>query len=316
MNIRYLDPLSRAWTRMKKALFSPFDLKTWFVVGFTAFLAGVTEGPGGGGGGGGSKFKKEAGEICDLGGVIEAPKKALEWLTASPERIVIGTLIVLVLFFIVMLVVWLSSRGKFMFLYNVVLKRSEIVKPWHEYSREGNSLCVWSIVFGFVCMVFFALFVGLVFKLLTLIHYDALSGMNMVLRISGLACLFIAFLLIIGYIWLFLNDFIVPIMYKHRLTASAAWKRFSPLFREYAFHFILYGVLLFLVYIGIVIVVVLFGLFTCCIGFFLLAIPYINSVVTLPISYTLRGFSVEFLAQFGTKFNVLQTPRTVVKKKS
>ena len=52
MNIRYLDPLSRAWGRMKKALFSPFNLKKWFVVGFTAFLAGLTEGPGGGGGNG------------------------------------------------------------------------------------------------------------------------------------------------------------------------------------------------------------------------------------------------------------------------
>jgi hypothetical protein len=313
MNIRYLDPLSRAWGRMKKALFSPFDLKTWFVVGFTAFLAGLTEGPHGGGGNG---IKKGLGDKCDLGEIVEAPKHALDWFLHSPERIVLVSLGIMIVFVIVMLVVWLSSRGKFMFLHNVVLKRSEIAKPWREYGFEGNSLCLWSIVFGLVCMVFFALFSGLVFNLLTQIHFGVLFGMDMVLRIAGLACLFILFLLIIGYVGLFLDDFIVPIMYKHRITASAAWKHFSPLFREHVFNFILYGLLLFLIYLAVGIVVVLFGFFTCCIGFFLLAIPYINSVVTLPISYTLQAFSVEFLAQFGPKFNVLQKLRTAVKKKS
>ncbi len=313
MNIRYLDPLSRAWGRMKKALFSPFNLKKWFVVGFTAFLAGLTEGPGGGGGNG---IKKGMGEKCDLGEIVDAPKHVLDWFLYSPERIILVSLGVLIVFVLVALVVWLSSRGKFMFLHNVVLKRTEIVKPWNQYSNEGNSLCVWSIGFGLLCMVFFSLFTGFVFKLLAQIHYHGFSAPDMVLWIIGSAFLFLVFILIAGYVWLFLNDFVVPIMYKYKITVSDAWARFLPLFRENAFNFILYGLLLFLVYLAVGIVVVLFGFFTCCIGFFLLAIPYINSVVTLPISYTLRGFSVEFLAQFGTKFNVLQKPRTPVKKKS
>ena len=314
MNIRYLDPLGRAWNRMKKALFTPFNLRNWFIVGFTAFLAGLTEGPGGGGGNG---IKKGVGDkCCNLGEIVDAPKRALDWFLYSPERIVLVSLGVLILFVIIALVVWLSSRGKFMFLHNVVLKRTDIAKPWNQYSNEGNSLCVWSISFGLICMVFFGVFAGLVFKLLAQIHYYGFSAPDMVLWIVGLACLFIAAMLFIGYTWLFLNDFVVPIMYKYRITASDAWGRFLPLFREYAFNFILYGLLLFLIYLMVGIVVILFGFFTCCIGFFLLAIPYINSVVTLPISYTLRGFSVEFLAQFGTKFNILQKARTPARKNS
>jgi hypothetical protein len=36
----------------------------------------------------------------------------------------------------------------------------------------------------------------------------------------------------------------------------------------------------------------------------LIAVPYIGSVILLPVSYTFRAFSIEFLAQFGDKFNV------------
>ncbi|MEZ5082559.1 MAG: hypothetical protein R2750_03800 [Bacteroidales bacterium] len=50
MNIDYIEPLSRGWARMKKALFQPFDLAKWFTVGFTAFLAALMDGGGGGGG--------------------------------------------------------------------------------------------------------------------------------------------------------------------------------------------------------------------------------------------------------------------------
>jgi hypothetical protein len=38
MTIRFMEPLGRAWQRMKQALFRPFDIHKWFVVGFNAFL--------------------------------------------------------------------------------------------------------------------------------------------------------------------------------------------------------------------------------------------------------------------------------------
>jgi hypothetical protein len=313
MDIHYLDPLSRGWGRMKKALFNPFDLKKWFVVGFTAFLAGLTEGPGGGGGGKG--IKNDFGDKCNLDGVIEAPRNALNWLMDSPERIVLITLVTLIVLVFILIIVWLSSRGKFMFLHNVVHNRAEVAKPWRVFSNEGNSLCLWTIGFGLVCIVCFALFAILGFNLLTRIHYGEIAAADVILWIVGLSFLFLVSILVIGYVRLFLDDFIVPIMYKHKITASDAWRKFGPIFKTHAIHFILYGILLFLIYLAIGVAVILVGVFTCCIGFFLLVIPYINSVVTLPISYTLRGFSAEFLAQFGDKYNVFQKTQNTVKKK-
>jgi len=51
-----------------------------------------------------------------------------------------------------------------------------------------------------------------------------------------------------------------------------------------------------------VVVVIFAGLVTCCIGWLLLVIPYIGTVVTLPFWYTLRAFSLEFLGQFGPEY--------------
>ena len=59
--IAYVQPTSRAFDGMKRILFQPFDIGKWFVIGFTAWLAGLLDhtssssgSSGGSGGGGGS----------------------------------------------------------------------------------------------------------------------------------------------------------------------------------------------------------------------------------------------------------------------
>ena len=68
--------------------------------------------------------------------------------------------------------------------------------------------------------------------------------------------------------------------------------------------FVLYGLFLFALYIALGITIVLAGILTCCIGFLILVIPYLNSVILLPVSYTLRAYSVDFLEQFGSEFEI------------
>ena len=118
----------------------------------------------------------------------------------------------------------------------------------------------------------------------------------------GLIIQFMVLVILMAYISLFLNDFVVPIMYKYKITTSKAWFKFLPVLSRHLGQFILYGLFIFVLMILVVVCVILFGLFTCCIGFLLLIIPYIGSVVLLPVSYTFRAFSVEFLEQFGEDF--------------
>ena len=124
------------------------------------------------------------------------------------------------------------------------------------------------------------------------------------LLLVGLGLTFLLLLIVIGYISLFLNDFVVPIMAKERIPAVAAWRRFLPLLGRHPFQFILYGIIIFVLYILFVIAVLVAGVVTCCIGWLLLVIPYIGTVVTLPVWYTFRGFSLEFLAQFGPEYRL------------
>ena len=130
MYIKYFEPLSDAWARMVKSLFKPFDIRKWFVVGFTAFLAGLTDCAGSG-----SNFtdKSDNFHISDL---RDLPSEISYWLADNPiwaTLILIGIVIVIVL---VIVFTWISSRGKFMFLDNVVHDKVEISKPWYEYNSE------------------------------------------------------------------------------------------------------------------------------------------------------------------------------------
>jgi hypothetical protein len=304
MTIHFMEPLSRAWSRMKQALFHPFDLHKWFVVGFNAFLAGLMDATNGSGGG---RFQKNA----DFRGVVDFPRTAWHWLMDNPGWAIAILFAVVVAVVVIVVLTWVSSRGVFMFLDNVARNSVEIVKPWREYRKEGDSLFVWRLVFGIVTFIAFG---GLVawFFIQGKFFYDA--GFDRAVPIGlliGLAFLALVLALIVGYVVLFLKDFVAALMYKHRITVGAAWRMFLGLFRQYPFHFLGYGIVLFFLVLGFVFVVIAAGIVTCCIGWLvllMLVVPYIGTVVTLPFWYWLRLFSLEFLAQFGPEYDVFPRP--------
>lgn len=296
MTIHFLEPLNRGWDRMKTALFRPFDIHKWFVVGFNAFLAALMEGNGGGSG----RVSKN-GNFSEF---IHFPREALAWFQNHPAWTAAILFGIVVLIAFVVAVTWVSSRGVFMFLDNVVHDRVEVARPWREYEKEGNSLFVWRLLFGLVTFVVFgALFAGFFIKGAAI--YD--SGQEIATSlplIAGLGLLTLGIVLAWGYIVLFLKDFVAALMYKHRISCGRAWRMFLDVFKKAPMHFIGYGLLVFMLTILAVVAVFFIGFGTCCIGFIVLIIPYINVVATLPAWYTYRGFSLEFLAQFGPDFDV------------
>ncbi len=297
MNIEYFEPLSRAWSRMKIALFKPFDITKWFVIGFSAFLAGLTEGSRG-------PNLSSGGEDASFREFIEFPNTAWEWLVDHPGWFIAIGLIVVVLIAVAITFTWLSSRGNFMFLDNVAQDKAEIAKPWKQYKTEGNSLFLWRLVFGLICFTLFIMFFVFFFSTGAFIYRENLYRHVPVPFLVGMGLLFFFMLIIIGYISMFLKSFVVPIMYKNHIKTTQAWSRFLSLFGKHAFHFILFGIFVFLLTIMFVLLIIVAGLLTCCIGIILLIIPYIGTVVSLPVWYTLRAFSLEYLAQFGPEYDV------------
>ena len=105
-----------------------------------------------------------------------------------------------------------------------------------------------------------------------------------------------AFILIVTlvYIEFFLTQFVVPIMYRHRLSATEAWRRFLPVFREHPGGFVLFGLFYFVIML---------------VGWILLMVgrtadllhradpaghPLHRTVVTLPLHTLTRYFSLEY----------------------
>ncbi len=301
MNVQFMEPFNRAWRRMTFALFKPFDLHKWFVVGFNAFLAGLMDGTGGSGG---SRFQKDG----SFGEFIHFPATAWAWLNGHPGWAIAILFGVLVAVAVVVTITWVSSRGVFMFMSNVVHERVEITKPWRDYQSEGNSLFVWRLLFAlFSFVVFGGLFAFFFIQGGAL--YDAGLARSIPLSfilVFGLVTLGIV--LVWGYIALFLKEFVAALMFKHRVSAGEAWRRFLALFKRYPLPFIGFGIITFLLVLVFVAAVILAIIGTCCIGAIFLAIPYISTVVTLPVWYAYRAFSLEFLAQFGPEYDVFPKP--------
>ena len=298
MTILYFEPLSRGFARMKKALFNPFDLKKWFVVGFTAFLAGLTDFHGGGDSGG------KGGGTVDWEDVLYFPQKAVEWLTENPMWAILIAFGAVLLLVLGVFIAWWSSRGKFMFLDNVVHDRAQVRAPWNEYRAEGNSLFLVSLSLAAIVFVIVIGYVIQCFTTLQGIYEGGETEKALIVPAILMGLGLLAIFLLSSFISLVLRDFVVPIMYKDRITTLKAVGKFFTLFMSRLIFFVGYALFTFLIMLIVVIGVVIIGLATCCVGFVLFALPYINAVVLLPVSYTLRAFSVEFLEQFGPEYQI------------
>jgi hypothetical protein len=295
MTIQFIDPLSRAIARTKRELFRPFDLKKWFVIGFAAFLAGLTD-FGFPGLPSSSVSKRSKFEVEDI---LSFPQRAWDWLGNHPGwAIVIGIAIFLCLV-VGTILTWLSSRGKFIFLDNIIRSRAEVVKPWSEYRKEGNSFFLWNFVWGIAIFAIVLAYTFYCFVNISGIYQSSGDARALIIPAVLAGIGFFAITLAGNFVLLMLRDFVAPIMYRDRITASTAIQKFLPLFFSGLIYFVGYGLFLLCLWLLILVGLIIVGCATCCVGFLILAIPYINAVVLLPISYAMRAFSVEFLEQFG-----------------
>ena len=93
-------------------------------------------------------------------------------------------------------------------------------------------------------------------------------------------------------------------MYLRRNRCLSAWKELGTLISDHVGTFILY--FLFQIVMAIAIAVLVFGviIITCCIAGCLMIIPYVGTVLLLPVLMFKRCYSLYFLAQFGRDYDV------------
>jgi hypothetical protein len=289
--IEIFKPFGEAFELTNKILFQPFDLRKWVVIGFAAFLAGHFAGVG-------FNFPSPFGNFQSHRTTHEViPPHMEEW-----KRWLVAIVVVLALLFfaLVIALTWLKARGNFIFTDCVVRNQAAIGGPWREYRKEGNSY------FFFLLAVMFAVLL-LAAAIVTIILGLGLLKQNAAETVSIVAIGLIVFLCVLCIsIVIFISIatyFMVPVMYRRRCRAVEAFRNVTLLIWHHLgsfFLFCLFGIVLILAVLMIGAVVTCA---TCCLA----ALPYVGTVILLPLFVCLRAFGLVFLRQFGTDYDVWAT---------
>jgi hypothetical protein len=295
MSISVIDPISQAIERTKQILFNPFDMKKWFAIGFCAWLATLCQG-GGGGGGNMSGFKNNQGQVTAVQNTIS---------NHLPLVITIGSIIFVLIVTLVILCLWLSSRGQFMFL-NCVAKNTDQVKlPWNKYRGHGNSLFLFRLTAGIIALVCFAVLGSLIALAIVMLNNNSATlGVPAIAMLVLTSLIFLPTTIAIFLLFKFTKDFVVPIMYLKGIKTIQAWKIFLELLKNNKLNLLLYILFQILITICITTFIIALTCLTCCIAGCILALPYIGTILLLPVLVFCRSYSLCYLSQYGSQFDV------------
>ncbi len=291
--IEIFKPFGEAYELMKKILFRPFDLGKWCVIGFAAFLASLA---------GGFHFNFNTGR-GDFKTSIHTMRNDVsnsaigDWLLPIIIVAVVLGLLLGVLF------LWLGSRGRFIFTDCIVRNRAAIGESWKEFRAEGNRFFVLNLLFGLVLLLCLAPFFLTLFWPALWRGEDPQFGVGQIVAMvfGGLLVLFVTCL------WGLLRTFMVPLMYRQRCQAATALREAIGLVRGRPGVCVLYFLFYLVIAVATGIGMFLLMCATCCIT----AIPYVSSVVFLPVSVTLTALGLLFVRQFGPDADVWLSPRAL-----
>lgn len=301
MSISLVAPLDRAFNRTRLILFQPFDVGKWFVIGFTVFLATLGQV------GGGNMLQWRNVHKLPRDEVRQFIDRTITFVEAHLLLIAVSVAIGIVLGVTIgALLQWLSSRGMFMFLDNVIHNRAEVALPWRLYAPQADSLFLLRFVVGLAGGI---IRLGLIAGGVVIAWPDITAWTFGTSAITALATIAPALIILSIALALFtgiLDDFVVPIMYRHNLRAWPALSVFvRQIVRGHFWLFVLFY--LFYIVLGITagVLMILVGLLTCCCGCCVMSLPYIGTVVTLPLWVFFRCYTLYFLGQFGPEWQLL-----------
>ena len=295
--ISVIDPIGQAIEHVRLMLFRPFDLSKWLIVGFCAWLAQL--GQGGGGGGGGNGWRADGHEPG-----FHAIKEGV--LANLAVIIFVAAIVIPIIIIIAVVLCWLRSRGQFMFVHCVAGNKAEVAVPWNKFARHGNSLFLFRIVIGLIFLLVIGLPVAVaVFAGIAI----GTTGFNPAAIIGLTGAIFVAVVVFVLFALVakFTTDFVVPIMFLNTESCVAGWKQCLALISGNKAQIALYILFQIVISLAIGFIAMTVCLVTCCCCCCLLVLfvlPYVGTVILLPLIAFKRAYSLFYLRQFGTQFDV------------
>ena len=291
--------MSVAINRVKLLLFEPFDLGKWFAIGFCAWLAHLGE----------TGFQANYNVGAPRGGAGKGVHEGFEHARAYVLDnlgwiLPLAAALVLVGFAFWVLLTWLRSRGNFMFLHCVAFDKAEVRGPWYKFARAGKSLFQFRLALGLVGMIpVLPLLMLAAMTVIRLIDHGQ-PEFHSVLLLIGVVLMLFGVGMVFFVVAKLTTDFVVPIMFLRGATCLESWKELLGLISVRVPNFLLY--LLFQIVLGFATgaLVLIAVLVTCCIAGCLMIIPYLGTVLLLPILVFKRSYSLHYLAQYGQAYDV------------
>ncbi|MEO5721369.1 MAG: hypothetical protein ABIR71_07865 [Chthoniobacterales bacterium] len=287
--IEIFAPFEAALEVTKRILFQPFELGKWCAIGFAAFLASFGSGSSTGHvptnwGNKSWDFRSATRDVT--GGSVEAWPS---WMI--PLLVGVGLAIVV----LVVVLMWLGARGQFMFADCVVRNRGAIVAPWNEYKREGNSLFLFRLTVAFLSLLVVGLAaIPLWLPLVSQGRKPEGAGLVVGLILVG------GVVLVVGLGLALASYFMVPIMYRRRCGAVQGFRESAGVLMSEPGPVILFFLFKIVLAVAVALVACALTCMTCCIA----AIPYVGTVIMLPLFVFALNYQLLFLRQFGPEYDV------------
>jgi hypothetical protein len=287
--IEIFAPFGAAFELMQRILFKPFDFTKWCLIGFAAFLSHLA--------GGGSSFNWNSKLGNWRSSMQSASSDASDSIHNMPFWVIpVAVVVFLMIVAIVAVLLWLGCRGRFMFTDCIVRNRGAVSEPWNEFRREGNSLFRFSIV---IALVFLGIIAVCGFTMILPFMLHGGTGTPGISFFFGVG-FFVIIVVLIAIAWGLISQFMVPIMYRRRCSAMEAFRATTALIGANLGPFILYLLFMIVLAIAAAMIGCVATCVTCCIA----AIPYVGTVILLPVYVTIAAYPLLFIRQFGPDYDV------------
>ncbi len=231
---------------MLEVLFRPFRLKKWIMLFVIILLAGQMSG----------NFNVNIrGNRADFEKIINQVRKGvpiaaeapalsevapqLQSLPKSPKTTIlvttVATVITLLITVFILLLMWVSSNFSFVFIDSIVKNDASLRVPFHRNKAQGNSYFRWNIVFALIGLLTFGIIIAI--PAMQLIKSGVFSGipvnateiLSIVFRYMPVLAAPAIIFFLVGF---FTLNFILPIMYKKKISILKGWGVFLGLLRN------------------------------------------------------------------------------------
>jgi len=284
MAISVIEPIGWALRRTGLVLFRGFSIRKWFVLGFCAWLAVLADG-----------------SLTIMPPIQLFGEMNKEMTDAPGLFVLVAIAAVAVVITIALVLLWISSRGWFMFLDGVVHNRGAVKAPWREFRERGDSLFRFRVVLGVAGLVGLIV-IGGACLLVAWPDIDAeefRTGAVVAIVLAGV--LLVPFGIAFALVGAVLRDFVVPVMFIRNVPVGVAWDILRrDILPGHGWVFVRFYLMWALLGLTVWIVGMLPVLLFCCCC--LDRVPYVGTLIWLPWHVFARCYPLYVLEQFGAEW--------------